>query len=217
MSTVNGPLSAGSSTNYWRANFNVGSFRDLLSGTSAVSIQAWVKYDPTTGPITERVLLAGHINNTVGGIWLSIGGTGETPGTVQVGGRSQTTDLYQKLNSDTTLIPNEWNHIVGVIDYANDTLRVAINGGAFKTGSANFGSDTFTPGTGTTQPDFISGRSQGSRFIGLIDEVAIWRSALTQDNVEWLYNNSISVPEPTSLVLLGVGMIPLFSWIRRRK
>jgi hypothetical protein len=43
-----------------------------------------------------------------------------------------------------------------------------------------------------------------------MDEVAVWKSALTADNVEWLYANSMTqIPEPSGLVLICVGALAL--------
>ena len=44
-------------------------------------------------------------------------------------------------------------------------------------------------------------------WLGLMDEVAVWNTALSTDNIAWLQSNSLStiaIPEPSSLSLLGL-------------
>jgi hypothetical protein len=79
-----------------------------------------------------------------------------------------------------------------ILDFANSEIRASINGGAFDTAPANFGVSTLTPGvTVGTVPDIVPSRSANSECIGLLDDVAIWKTALTPENVEWLQQNSL--------------------------
>jgi hypothetical protein len=72
---------------------------------------------------------------------------------------------------------------------------------------------------------FIGSRLSSNEFWrGQFDEFAIWESALSGDNIEWLSQNSISqigataVPEPASLVLwAALGAVGLGYCVRRRK
>ena len=59
--------------------------------------------------------------------------------------------------------------------------------------------------------------SDASYYQGLLDEVAIWDSVLTGDQIKWLYYSSIhAIPEPSTflLLLLGGGWL---AWPRRRR
>ena len=67
--------------------------------------------------------------------------------------------------------------------------------------------------------DWVIGGIAGAttaRFDGLIDEAAMWDTALSADNVEWLFQNSV-VPEPTTALLLATGLAGLAVRGRRRR
>jgi hypothetical protein len=81
---------------------------------------------------------------------------------------------------------------------------------------------------GAVVPDFYAdalmiGAKVGgdNAFAGMFDEVAIWDTPLTADNVEWIYQNSLSelgvpIPEPTSGMLLAMGLLGMAAFRRRR-
>jgi hypothetical protein len=210
-STIGGPTN-GDATTTWHGAFLAGSFRDLVSGAAAVTMQVWVKYESSAmhDNAYGNVVLNGAITGGTAGLWINI----RDNNSVVIGGRSQAGDGFQELASAPGLVPGQWNHIVGVLDFANDQILVSINGGVFESGSASFGANTFVPGPSLTTPDLIPARtsSSGARYIGLIDEVAIWSTALSQDDVQWLSQNSLhSIPEPTTMYMAMTGLGVLLS------
>ena len=59
-----------------------------------------------------------------------------------------------------------------------------------------------------------NGDTNNAAIAGMLDEVAIWDGVeLLGIHAEWLAAHSFA-PEPTSLLLLGAGLLPL---LRRRK
>ena len=50
-------------------------------------------------------------------------------------------------------------------------------------------------------------------YDGLLDEVAIYDHALSAGEVSTIYTNGI--PEPSSLLLLGLAALPALRWRRR--
>src|SRR5690606_24400861 len=101
----------------------------------------------------------------------------------------------------------QWNHIVGVLDFAGDEIRIAVNGGPFEPFDVDFGSDFLVAGSNHSGLDLLFNRTFSNRFPGLIDEMALWNFALTQEHVVWLNQNSlksIPIPEPGTLGLVGL-------------
>lgn len=216
-STVGGPGS-----NVWHGTFGVGSYSSLVNGASAVTVSAWLKYADgaltTVGNNNQNNNANGFFGMTIhgpaggSGFYLNLP-TGTAPDSssnlnkLLVGGTSTSSDTFQSFVTAGVLTPGAWNHIVAVLDFANDQIRVSLNGGAFETGVASFGASTLTPGTLGTVPDIIPSRSNNSEFIGLLDEVAIWKGALSHDNVLWLNQNSLhAIPEPGSFYLSFIGI-----------
>ena len=103
-----------------------------------------------------------------------------------------------------------WYHIVTTYEQGTGVASLYVNG--------QFQEHLFVlSGLVTTQSlGRIGSWGGGGRFVdGLIDEVAVSGSALTASRVLAHYN-AATVPEPVSLVFLGVGVIALGVLGRRR-
>ncbi len=109
-----------------------------------------------------------------------------------------------------------WNHMVITWDesLATDNVNVYItnsNGQSVYSNTKVLGADD----TGTI---CVGSSGSSSGFGGLLDEVAFWNVPLSADNVEWLYENSIStIPEPTTATLAVLAAIGLLITRRRRR
>lgn len=176
-------------------------FAQAMDGASAISFQLWVKYEEGSLRVSD------HVNLLMG---LAVdGGTGmlyvylDETGSVRVGGRSTVTDEFQSADSQIGRTSvDQWNHIVGVLDFAGDAIRIAVNGRPFESFDVDFGSDVLVAGSNHSGLDLLFNRTFSNRFPGLIDELALWDFALTQEQVAWLSQNSLAeipVPEPGTL------------------
>lgn len=205
-STIGGPTTG--STAIWHGVFDAGSYSARMGGASAVTLSAWLKYEDgtlaTDGSTNARnnnanAFVAMTIDGSHGGSGLYLNlPTGTAPDTTSntnrlgIIGTSIATDAEQSYVTTATLTPGAWNHIVAILDFANNQIRASINGSAFETANVGFGSPVLTPGSVVaTQPDILPTRSFRSEYIGLMDEVAMWPTALSQDNVDWLQQHSL--------------------------
>ncbi len=125
--------------------------------------------------------------------------------------------------ADPVLATTDWLFIALVHNGSDDLsdTELYVNGTLQEIPSVSTPGGGFT-GTGLSDADFSIGAraSTGAGDVkGLMDEIGLWDSALSQEDITSLYNNGdgrLVVPEPTMLSLaccLGVLML----WIRRRK
>lgn len=185
----------------------------ILNGAAGVTLATWINAANITG--TQHVV---HIATGSGNASQARALIRTNSGGIQVGGRSLDSDSSAQLIStpfaSLGITANQWFHVATTLDYANDTIRLYINGiEVNSTTSAAFGGDaasdtnSFRAGIGI---GFNSdgGVNSGNRFIGLVDDVRIYSHVLSASEVAAL------VPEPSSLALTALGGIAL---LRRRR
>jgi hypothetical protein len=125
------------------------------------------------------------------------------------------TNAFGDPASPAALTRGQWHHVVGVYDATTGNGTVYLDGVAgapFALGGnlQNAGGDDGQWYIGTTR-----GPASGFAWDGLIDEVAIYPGALTSEQVQ-NHIRLASIPEPSSLILLAVGLVS-WSLSRRRK
>lgn len=80
-------------------------------------------------------------------------------------------------------------HVLSVHDAANNKVKISVNNGAFV-------EQALTTGSQNTTNDFSIarlGEYNGLYYDGLIDEVSVWKTALSLANGEFLYNGGAGV------------------------
>ncbi len=88
--------------------------------------------------------------------------------------------------SSTALVNGQWYHVAGTMDLAANTANIYINGvlanGADQSVGSGSGTVTGSPAIGGLQ---VSGATSGLQypFTGQIDELRVWNSALTQQEI----------------------------------
>lgn len=146
----------------------------LGNGVTAMTISMWIKADVTNS--NDGIISVGtNFNGTdTGKFNFNISGTNKINTTVN--GVAQTVITF----SDTT----NWHHLA--VQYRGSTVAVWLDGTEQFDETAASGTSINCSGL-----DFIVGGYFSSSFCfdGGIDEVGVWSSVLTDDNITWLYNS----------------------------
>lgn len=169
-----GALAFDGSNDY--VTFGIHSLGPQINGASNVTVEFWAKIGgayPTAGNTFEILV----ISNSGGG---SLDCKLDQNGKITVGGRSNATDTFQNVISNTSLEKYSWNHVVGIFDYPNDTISIYINGVLDKTQSVTFAATSYTDSAHATWHDAIGNLTSYSRYFnGVMDSTRLYTRALT--------------------------------------
>lgn len=192
------------------------SFLSQITTSNQYTFSAWIKTADISGNRNTAVFAGANANN----VYADLGLTNELVAGVPRGEASarnrpstansaQQTGVFStgvKVNDDT------WHHLVMTVDLSTSLMSLYVDGALANTQAA------------TVIPTFVQfevgrlGRVTQTKvdpFDGLIDDVQVYNHALSQSEVQFLFNNpGTAVPEPGSLVLAGIGLLSL---ARRRR
>ncbi len=166
----------------------------LDPGTESFTVALWFKAEAVTAP----TFIAGKGNagsRDVGwGIWME-------NGNLYVRGQQVGGDDSARFGQNVGPIETDtWYHVVMVLDREQDVIRGYLDGwGDWNTGGGGGQTDTLIPDSEVSSPEslFVGRRSSvGAPFAGLIDEVAVWRTVLTLNQIKALARGTPPIPEP---------------------
>jgi hypothetical protein len=151
-----------------------------LNGSSSITLSAWLKPTAYPGAGARRRVINILMNS--GASTGALLGLNDTTGSIEVGGRSQSGDSFQ---STTFAYPslNQWHHVIGVLDFANNQIKIYLDGQLVKTTTVTFGSTTYVNNT-PTSADTIGSGSGADFFQGTIDEPKIYTYARSAAQVK---------------------------------
>ena len=161
-------------------------------GTSSFSVGCWVNVTTSADPYDAVIDKGG--DTSIAGYMFSLGTSNWL---VEVGDGGVTTP-YALFGQETSLL-GHWNHLVAVIDRGAQTLTAYTNGAlAQQVSIAGYGSFDATK-------DFAIGTAtQMYRFAGLVDEVRVYKTALSAD---WIAAEHANLASPGTFVTVGAEEI----------
>jgi hypothetical protein len=162
-------------------------FGDVLdAGDQSFSVAAWIK--PVLGKL-QYVISKGNAASSSLGWCVYV----DVSNTLQVRAYDGSGSAYRAGEHTTSrLLTTNWNHVALVLDREAGVMHGYLNGSnaGFVAGGAGSLTDVLQPGTSflTTVPLQMGVRATtGAEYQGLIDDVGIWRRALTPEQVQAIY------------------------------
>lgn len=203
--SANGTMSSFSSpatsTSGWTENGKIsnalifdgsGDIISLGSGTSlddlsAITVSAWIYPTGWGGGNFGRIVSKENASTAFGFTLVN----DSSQGSIRIY-RERSTSPAQATAATSSISLNTWQHVVGVLDTTNNIIKLYINGREVSSYIDQ------TMGSGTVNSDASNNMNIGNRtaadrgFSGRIDEVRIYNSVLTADQVSLLYNQGSS-------------------------
>ncbi|MDP3792337.1 MAG: LamG domain-containing protein [bacterium] len=166
---------------------------NLNFGTGPFSLEAWFTWNGigNVNNIIRKTGLPG--SNSLAGYWLRISGN-----RLEFYARDNSTQNGSVVT--TSVSPKTWYHVIATRD-SSGTMRLYVDGilkNTAKVSSANItGPAPFIVGAWKSSTEF--GVSAGEIFAGFIDEVSVYSKALSQSEVESIFNAGSSGKCPPSI------------------
>lgn len=153
-----------------------------LSLVGSLTIAGWIYIE--SFPTLRCGIAVKHpaVTTTTGyGMYLEVV-SGSTYLHFHVGGSS----TYQNLRHSTALSTGTWYFVCGQWSDSADTVYLRVNDGATESAAGGVA----TLGDNAVALSLGGPLSGGQSFDGLMDEMCLYSSVLTADNLEWLYNSA---------------------------
>jgi len=157
-----------------------------LNLTGAVTVSAWIRL--SASGLDQKI--AGNQDNTTGGYKFGVFTNDKVEFEIRTSANAGT--LNRTTAGGTVLTPGVWYHVAGAYSQGN-YIRTYVNGVLDRelattsvlgtsTGTLKIGCEPFT--------------TSGSLFNGLVDEVQVYKTALSAGQVAWLagYTSVLSIP-----------------------
>jgi hypothetical protein len=162
---------------------NAGTSTSLDMGTGDYSVSAWVKTPGGHGGGEGILIMSGGNTSTVNGIWFAMLDSNDSPAVWVSNGSSY---VVNQFGGSQAIQDNAWHHVAWVWD--RDVGNRMYIDGALNTSNTVINSNNII----TDHTFIIGGRDPGEgvtgKFIGSIDDVRVYKRALSATEVSALYN-----------------------------
>lgn len=158
-----------------------------FSATDSFALSMWYRSDSATNPSTTEYL----VSDTTANADVGIGIYANTSGNLCFGIDDDTTwgpDIASCTSTD--LYDANWHHLTAVRDTVSDKTYIYID--ALEKDSDSDTTTATLDGDNTFYIGDIDTNDDGEEFTGTLDEIKVYRSALTADQVKLDYNHSSS-------------------------
>ncbi|MBI1921543.1 MAG: Ig-like domain-containing protein [Geobacter sp.] len=173
----------------------------LISNLPQSSVEAWI-YPTSVSIASGSYLRTIYSENSLGGTVFNLGINGSGKATLGVW-RTDVPYNWQWVQSSSVLTANNWYHVVGTIDSSG--MKVYVNNLPPNINPANRPSNATISEVGIGRDNNNGGRDY---FAGLIDEVAIYKRALTAEEIAAHYAQGAT--DPNAPAAPAVDPIPAF-------
>lgn len=162
----------------------LGTVGDHLDGVSALSFSAICSADSFQAAANDNRVFS--FRNSVG--FTFVANVNGLDSTLRIGGRSISTDAFQSTSSTTTFSTGTEYVIGAVLDFANDKIRVYVNGTEEADVTVTFTNSTYSHSTDASLTDVFSYDGANDGWDGYIAEAALWSGDIGAKGFEALSN-----------------------------
>lgn len=169
---------------------NLGSDLSILNSVPATTVSCWIKPGSTLASGSFRELVSLSVGSTsatnTSRIAVSLQGDG-TAGDIFVGGRSTDTEAQKNVIANASLSVGTWHHVVAVLDFTGNSIKVYVNGTLSATNAAAGFASATTPSTSSRSCALGAQDTGDSNYYhGLMDEVQVYNRALSAAEIATL-------------------------------
>ncbi|AQQ72373.1 hypothetical protein SMSP2_02756 [Limihaloglobus sulfuriphilus] len=159
----------------------------LIDSSSCVTFEAWLRCAVLPDSNLIQRIFATRIDGGKAGIDVGLYSYSDSQSQLRVAARSSAADSYTYASAAFTT-PEKWVHLVCVIDYPSDMVRIYLDGSLASETALQFSSDVYDYGTPTQTGQIGRAPDFDVPYRGYLDEVAVYDKALSPERIQAHFN-----------------------------